>query len=174
VPASAASASARHAGWLASAQDALEWGAQAARVAMGQASQVDPSIGANVTPGEAADVPAAPSPTDVLPAPASTPVEAVADLPVEPPIAADVGTAEAPLLEVAPTSPVSATRRGRPPLLRSAIGGPPPWPREAQHVDSDGTRSVDCRGTRRLRGGARRTATRLGEQRPYPQAVQPQ
>jgi hypothetical protein len=105
VPASAASAAARHASWLASAQDALERGAQAARVAMGQASQADPSIGAAIVPGEAADVVAALSPPDVLPALASTPAEAVADLPVKPPVAADVGTAEAPLLEVVPDLP---------------------------------------------------------------------
>jgi hypothetical protein len=100
VPASVASAAARHAGWLASAQDALERGAQAARVAMGQASQADPSIGAAIVPGEAADVATAPSPPDVLPAPAIAPVEAVAVLPVEPPVAADAGMAEVPLLEV--------------------------------------------------------------------------
>jgi hypothetical protein len=56
-------------------------------------------------PGEAADVVAAPSPPDVLPAPTLAPVEAVADLPVEPPIAADVGMAEVPLLEVVPDLP---------------------------------------------------------------------
>jgi hypothetical protein len=67
---------------------------------MGQASQVDPSIGAAVVPGEAAGVAAAPSPPDVLPAPAPAPVEAVAVLPVEPPVAADAGMAEVPLLEV--------------------------------------------------------------------------
>jgi hypothetical protein len=105
VSASAASAAARHAGWLASAQDTLERGAQAARVAMGQASQVDPSIGATIVPGETADVATAPSPPNVLPAPASTPVEAIADLPVEPLVAADVGMAEAPLLEVVPDLP---------------------------------------------------------------------
>jgi hypothetical protein len=100
VPASAASAAACHAGWLASAQDALERGAQAARVALGQASQADPSIGMAIVLGEAAGVAAAPSPPDVLPAPAPAPVEAVAVLPVEPPIAADARMAEVPLLEV--------------------------------------------------------------------------
>jgi hypothetical protein len=100
VSASAASAAARHAGWLASAQDALERGAQAARVALGQASQADPSIGAAIVPGEATGVAAAPSPPDVLPAPTPAPAEAVAVLPVEPPIAADAGMAEVPLLEV--------------------------------------------------------------------------
>jgi hypothetical protein len=54
-PASAAGAAARHAGWLASAQGALQRGAQAARVAMGQASQVDPPVGAAIMPGEAVD-----------------------------------------------------------------------------------------------------------------------
>jgi hypothetical protein len=105
VPASAASAAARHAGWLASAQDALERGVQATRVAMGQASQADPIIRAAIVPGEAADVAAAPSPPDVLSAPAPTPAEAVAVLPVEPPVVADVRMAEVPLLEVVPDLP---------------------------------------------------------------------
>jgi hypothetical protein len=72
---------------------------------MGQASQADPSIGAAIVPGEATDVAAAPSPPDVLPVLASAPAEAVADLPVEPPVAADVGMAEVPLLEVVPDHP---------------------------------------------------------------------
>jgi hypothetical protein len=67
---------------------------------MGQASQADPSIGAAIVPGEAAGVAAALSPPDVLPAPAPAPTEAVAVLPVEPPVAADAGMAEVPLLEV--------------------------------------------------------------------------
>jgi hypothetical protein len=100
VPASAASVAARHAGWLASAQDALERGARAARVALGQASQADPSIRAAIVLGEAAGVAAALSPPDVLPAPAPAPAEAVAVLPVEPPVAANAGTTEVPLLEV--------------------------------------------------------------------------
>jgi hypothetical protein len=41
----------------------------------------------------------------VLPAPAPAPAEAVANLPVEPPVAADVGMAEVPLLEVVPDLP---------------------------------------------------------------------
>jgi hypothetical protein len=105
VPASAASAAARHAGWLASAQDTLERGAQAARVALGQASQADPSIGAAIVPGEAAGVAAALSPPDVLPAPTPAPVEAVVVLPVEPPVATDAGMAGVPLLEVVPDLP---------------------------------------------------------------------
>jgi hypothetical protein len=100
VPASAASAAPRHTGWLASAQDALKRGAQAARVAMGQAHQADPSFGAAIVPGEAAGMAAALSPPDVLPAPAPAPAEAVAVLPVEPPVAADAGMAKVPLLEV--------------------------------------------------------------------------
>jgi hypothetical protein len=105
VPASAASAAACHAGWLASVQNALERGAQAARVAKGQASQADPSIGAAIVPGEAANVAAAPSPPDMLPVLAPAPAEAVAVLPVEPPVAADAGMAEVPLLEVASNLP---------------------------------------------------------------------
>jgi hypothetical protein len=72
---------------------------------MGQASQADPSIGAAIVSGEAADVAAAPSPPNVLPAPASAPAEVVANLPVEPPVAADVGMAEVLLLEVIPDLP---------------------------------------------------------------------
>jgi hypothetical protein len=98
VSATAASAAACHAGWLASAQDALERGAQAARVALRQASQVDPSIGAAIVPGEAAGVAVAPSPPIVLPAPTPASAEAVAVLPVEPPVAADAGMTEVPLL----------------------------------------------------------------------------
>jgi hypothetical protein len=104
--ASAAGAAARHAGWLASAQGALERGAQAARVAMGQASQADPSVGAAIMPGEAADMAVASSPTDLLPVPASTPAGAVADSSAELSIAADVGMAEAPPLVVIPDLPV--------------------------------------------------------------------
>jgi hypothetical protein len=57
-------------------------------------------------PGEAADAAAAPSPPDLLPAPASTPAGAVADSPAEPPIAADVGMVEAPPPVVIPDLPV--------------------------------------------------------------------
>eukprot|EP00267_Zea_mays_P032657 XP_008666228.2 caM kinase-like vesicle-associated protein [Zea mays] len=105
-PASAAGAAARHAGWLASAQGALRWGAQAARVAMGQASQADPPIGAAIMPGEAADAAAAPSPPNLLPAPASTPTGVVADSPAGPPVATDVRMVEAPPPVVIPDLPV--------------------------------------------------------------------
>jgi hypothetical protein len=47
-------------------------------------------------PGETADAAVVPSPLDMLPAPASTPAGVVADSPVEPPVAADVGMVEAP------------------------------------------------------------------------------
>jgi hypothetical protein len=67
VPASAASATPRHTGWMATAQDALKRGAQAARIAMGQAPQADPSVGAALVPGEAASVAAALSIPDALP-----------------------------------------------------------------------------------------------------------
>jgi hypothetical protein len=105
VPASAASAAARHAGWLASAQDALKRGAEVARVALEQASQADPSIGAAIVPGEAAGVAAVSSPSVVLLAPAPASAEVVAVLPVEPSVVADAGTAEVPLLEVVSNLP---------------------------------------------------------------------
>jgi hypothetical protein len=104
--ASAAGAAARHAGWLASAEGALERGAQAARLAMGQASQADPFVGAAIMPGEAADAAAASSPADLLSVSASTPAGAVADSSAEPPVAADVGMAEAPLPVVPANLPV--------------------------------------------------------------------
>jgi hypothetical protein len=90
VPASAAGAAARHAGWLVSAQDALERGVQAARAAMGQASQADPSVEAVAVPGEAADMAVAPSPPDVSSVPASTSPAVVADSPAEPSTAPDI------------------------------------------------------------------------------------
>jgi hypothetical protein len=68
---------------------------------MGQASQADPSIGAAIVPEETADTAVAPSPPDLLPAPASTPTGAVDDSPAEPPVASDVGV-EVPPLEVIP------------------------------------------------------------------------
>jgi hypothetical protein len=103
--ASAVSAAAQQAGWLASAQSALERGAQAARVAMGQVPRADPSVRATIVPEETANAAVALSPPDLLLAPASTPAGAVADSPAEPPVAPDVGMAEAPLLEVAPDLP---------------------------------------------------------------------
>jgi hypothetical protein len=105
-PASAADATARHAGWLASAQGALRRGAQATWAAMGQASQADPPIGAAIMSREATDAVAASSPDDLLPAPASTPAWVVADSPVEPPVAADVGMVKAPPPKVIPDLPV--------------------------------------------------------------------
>jgi hypothetical protein len=50
--------------------------------------------------GETAGAAAALNPPDVLPTPAPASAEAVAVLPVEPPVAADAEMAEAPLLEV--------------------------------------------------------------------------
>jgi hypothetical protein len=104
--ASVAGAAAHHAGWLASAQSALERGAQAAQLAMGQASQADPSVGAAIVPEETADVVVAPSPPDLLLAPASTPTGAVADSLAEPPVASDVGMVEVPPPVVVPDLPV--------------------------------------------------------------------
>jgi hypothetical protein len=74
---------------------------------MGQAPQADPSVEAVVVLGETAGAAAALSPPDGLPAPAPASAEAVAILPVEPPIAADAEMAEAPLLEVGDRKPAS-------------------------------------------------------------------
>jgi hypothetical protein len=74
-------------------------------------------------PGEVVDAAAAPSLPALLPAPASIPTEAVADSPVEPPVAVDVGMAEAPPPLVIPDPPFSTMRRGRSSLSRSVSGG---------------------------------------------------
>jgi hypothetical protein len=74
-------------------------------------------------PGEAVDAAVAPSLPVLLPAPASIPVGAVAHSPAEPPVAVDVGMAEAPRPWSSPTSPFSTMRRGRMSLPRSGSGG---------------------------------------------------
>jgi hypothetical protein len=68
---------------------------------MGQASQADPPVGAAIMPGEASDAAAAP-----------TPAGAVADSPVEPPVAADVGMVEAPPPVVIPDLPILGHEEG--------------------------------------------------------------
>jgi hypothetical protein len=73
---------------------------------MGQVPQANPSVGAAIVPEETADAVVAPSPPDLLLAPASTPAGAVADSPVEPPVASDVGMVEVPPLVVVPDLPV--------------------------------------------------------------------
>jgi hypothetical protein len=73
---------------------------------MGQASQVEPPVGAAIIPGEVVDATAAPSPPVLLPAPASIPAGAVADSPAEPPVTADVEMAEAPPPLVIPDLPI--------------------------------------------------------------------
>jgi hypothetical protein len=73
---------------------------------MGQASQVDPPVGASIMPGEAVDAAAAPSPLVLLPAPTSIPTGAVADSPSEPPVTADVEMAEVPPPLVIPDLPI--------------------------------------------------------------------
>jgi hypothetical protein len=67
---------------------------------VGRAPQANPSVEAAVVPGETAGAAAALNPPDVLLTPVPASAEAVAVLPVEPPVAADAEMAEAPLLEV--------------------------------------------------------------------------
>jgi hypothetical protein len=78
----------------------------------GKPPQADTSVGAAIVPGEAAGVAAALSTPDVLPAPAPAPAEVVAVLPVEPPVAADAGMAEVPLLEVVSDLPSLGHKEG--------------------------------------------------------------
>jgi hypothetical protein len=63
---------------------------------MGQASQVDPPVGAAIVPGEAVDAAAASSPPSSSPTPTLIPTGAAAGAPTEPPAAADVEMAEVP------------------------------------------------------------------------------
>jgi hypothetical protein len=79
---------------------------------MGQASQADPHVGAAITPGEAADAAAAPGPADLLLVSALTPAGVVVDSPVEPPVAADVGTVEAPSPVIIPDLSVLGQEEG--------------------------------------------------------------
>jgi hypothetical protein len=72
---------------------------------MRQVPRADPSVEAAIVPEETANVVVAPNPPVLLLAPASTPAGAVADSPVEPLVAPDVGMAEALLLEVSPDLP---------------------------------------------------------------------
>jgi hypothetical protein len=88
---------------------------------MGRAPQADPSVEAAVVLGETAGAAAALSPPDVLPSPAPASAEAIAVLPVEPPIAADVEMVEVPLLEVGDRKPASLAE-GVPDA--STTGGP--------------------------------------------------
>jgi hypothetical protein len=100
---------------------------------MGRAPQADPSVEAAVVPGEAAGAATALSPPDMLPAPTPASAEAVAVLPVEPPVAADAEMAEVPLLEVGDRKPTSlaegvpdASTAGGPDALEE--GGTELWP----------------------------------------------
>jgi hypothetical protein len=124
--ASAAGAVKHQAGWLASAQSALERGGQAARVAMGQVPRADPSVGAAIVPEETADAAVAPSPPDLLLAPASTPAGAVADSPVEPPVAPDVGMVEEPPLVVVPDLSSLGHKERAAAIAEVGDRGPPP------------------------------------------------
>jgi hypothetical protein len=63
-------------------------------------------------PGEAADAATVPSPPDMLPAPALTLAGVAAHSPVEPPVATDVGTVEAPPPMVIPDLPVLGHEEG--------------------------------------------------------------
>jgi hypothetical protein len=124
-PASAAGAAARHAGWLASAQGALRRGPRRRGLPWGKPPRSTPCWSGHHA-GEAVDAAAAPSLPVLLPAPASIPAGAIADLPAGPPVATDVKMLRRPHPWSSPTSPFSAMRRGRPSLPRSVIEGLPP------------------------------------------------
>jgi hypothetical protein len=76
------------------------------RLPWGKPPRSSPLVGAVVIPGEAVDAAAAPSPSVLSPTPALIPTGAVADLPEESPVTADVETAEAPPPLVIPDLPI--------------------------------------------------------------------
>ena len=100
---------------------------------MGRAPQADPSVKAAVVSGETAGAAAALSPPDALPAPAPASIEAVAVLPVEPPVTADAEMAEVSLLEVGDRKPASLAE-GVPDA--STAGGPDALEEGAQNCGS--------------------------------------
>jgi hypothetical protein len=111
---------------------------------VGRAPEADPSVEAAAVPMETAGAAAASSPPDALPALAPASAKAVAVLAVEPPIAADVGMAEAPPLEVGDRKPAPWSRRYPMHRLQEA---PTPWRREAQNRDpSWGAATSSSRG----------------------------
>jgi hypothetical protein len=119
-------------------------------------------------------VAAASSPPDVLPAPAPAPTEAIAVLPMEPPVAADAGMAEVSLLEVVSDLPslghkewAAAVAEVDDRRLASLAEGRPSTS-SAMVPDASTVGGPDA-----LEEG-RRTAAHLGERRPYPRVVQPQ
>jgi hypothetical protein len=93
---------------------------------MGQVPRADPSIGAAIVPEETADAVVAPSPPDLLLAPASTPAGAVADSPAEPPVAPDVGMVEEPPLVVILDLPRLGHKERAAAVAEVGDRGPPP------------------------------------------------
>jgi hypothetical protein len=79
---------------------------------MGQASPVDPPVGAAIVPGEAVDSAAALSLPSSMPTPTSIPAGAAAGAPTVPPAAADVETAEVPPPLVIPDLPILVHEEG--------------------------------------------------------------
>jgi hypothetical protein len=124
---------------------------------MVRAPQADPSIEAAVVLGETASAAAALSPPDVLPAPAPASVEAVAVLPVEPPVTADAEMAEVPLLEVGDWKPASLAE-GVPDA--STAGGPDALEEGAQNRGSSwGAATSSPRGAIPMSGVDRRSGS---------------
>jgi hypothetical protein len=124
---------------------------------MGRAPQADPSVEAVVVSGETAGVAAALSPPDVLPAPTPASAEAVAVLPVEPPVTADAEMAEVPLLEVGDRKPASLAE-GVPDA--STAGGPDTLEEGAQNRSSSwGAATSSPRGAIPMSGVDRRSGS---------------
>jgi hypothetical protein len=125
-------------------------------------------------PGEAVDAATASSPTDLLPAPASTPAGAVADSPAEPPVAVDVGMAEAPLPVVLPDLPVLGHEERAAVVAEVGDRGPATLAEERPSTSMAVVPDASTAGDSTPRWRARRTVACPGEQRPYLCAAQSQ
>eukprot|EP00267_Zea_mays_P045012 XP_020397246.1 predicted GPI-anchored protein 58 [Zea mays] len=130
---------------------------------MGQASQVEPPVGATVIPGEAVDVAAAPSSPGLSPAPASIPAGAVADSPAEPPVTADVETAEAPPPSVIPDLPIFDHEEGAAVVTEVGERRPVTLAEERPETSTAVVPDAPTVGGPDASGVGHRTVARLGE-----------
>jgi hypothetical protein len=114
------------------------------------------------------------SPPIVLPVSAPASAEAIAVLPVEPPVAADARMAEVPLLEVVSDLPSLGHKKRATVVAEVGDREPASLAKGRPSTPSAMVPDASTAGGPDALEGARRTATRLGEQRPYPHAARPQ
>jgi hypothetical protein len=125
-------------------------------------------------PGEAADTAAAPSPSDLLPAPTSTPAGAIADSAAGPPVAADVGMVEAPSTMVIPDLPVLGHEERAAVVAEVGDRRPATLAEERPSTSTVVVPDASTAGGPDASVEGRKTVACPGEQRPYPCAAQSQ